>query len=338
MSRIVHASVLLSILAWATGCGEERTEPSAPRSEAVLAPVTSESASAAGLAEVRVGTLNVRWFPDGDARGPGERSTDVDTLAASIADLHVQALGLQEILLSERGERALERLRARLGALTGARWETVLDDCPRDEGRQHVGLLYDASAAERLAVRRVDALSGNDGDGCAGFMRPGLGVALRFRGGFDAWLVVVHLDSGTDDRAYERRGRAYQAFASLRGELSRAYADEDVLVLGDLNTMGSDRGVSGLDEIGELERALDRASFRRLWLEPGCTEISGGRASMLDHVIVSSATAELAPSARAAVSGPCGRSRCRVSRDDPWLGHVSDHCPVTVTFEGADRD
>jgi endonuclease/exonuclease/phosphatase family metal-dependent hydrolase len=287
---------------------------------------------------VRVGTLNVRWFPDGDARGPGERTTDVDTLAASIAGLHVQALALQELLLHDRGERALGRLRQRLDALTGGRWEIELDRCPRDEGRQHVGLLYDASRAERLAVETVDALSGNDGDGCDGFMRPGLAVALRFTGGLDAWLVTVHLDSGTDDRAFERRARAYDALRDVRARLSRAYADDDVIVLGDLNTMGSDRGVSGLDEIGALERALDQASFRRLWLEPGCTHLSGGRASMLDHVLVATELREIAPSARARVGGPCGERRCRVGRDDPWLAHVSDHCPVTVTLAAEDRD
>ncbi len=339
MSRIVHASVLAAALAclWA-GCGEEAPVSPAARTESVSAVAASPPVPDGRPAEVRVGTLNVRWFPDGDARGPGARTTDIETLAAAIADLHVQALALEELLLSDRGERALERLRARLSSLTGGRWEIVLDDCRRDEGRQHVGILYDAASVERLGVHRVDGLSGNDGDGCDGYMRPGLAVALRFRGGFDAWLVAVHLDSGTDDRAYERRGRAYQAFARLREELARELPEDDILVLGDLNTMGNDRGVSGLDEIGELERALDRAQFRRLWLEPGCTEISGGRASMLDHVIVSSATTELAPSARAAVGGPCARARCRVSRDDPWLAHVSDHCPVTITLDGADRD
>jgi endonuclease/exonuclease/phosphatase family metal-dependent hydrolase len=250
----------------------------------------------------------------------------------------VQALALQELLLHERGERALGRLRQRLDALTGGRWEVELDRCPRDEGRQHVGLLYDASRAERLAVETVDALSGNRGDGCDGFMRPGLAVALRFAGGLDAWLVTVHLDSGTDDRAFDRRARAYAAFGDLRAHLARVYVDDDIVVLGDLNTMGNDRGVSGLDEIGQLERALDRASFRRLWLEPGCTQIARGRTSMLDHVLVTTELREIAPSARARVEGPCGQSRCRVARDDPWLAHISDHCPVTVTLSAEDLD
>ncbi len=358
MRRIVHAlsspglaavasAVLVGVVV--VGCGfrddgvvaPSVSAPAQPRVEAVSAPPSTTAAPAEGAAtpSVRIGTLNVRWFPDGDARGPGEHTTDVDTLAATIAQLDVSALGLQEILTHERGTRAMDRLRSRLDALTRGRWEVVLDDCPDDDGRQHVGLLYDASRAERLAVRRVDGLAGNErGDGCAGYMRPGLGVALRFASGLDGWLVVVHLDSGTDDRAFERRGRAYEAFDSLSSELSRAHGDRDVIVLGDFNVMGSDRGVAGLDEIGQLERVLDRAQFRRLWLEPGCTEISGGRASMLDQIVVSASTDELAPSARAAVGGPCGRERCRVRRDDPWLAHVSDHCPVTLTLDGRDLD
>ncbi|MFN9808447.1 MAG: hypothetical protein ACK6CU_02305, partial [Deltaproteobacteria bacterium] len=98
------------------------------------------------------------------------------------------------------------------------------------------------------------------------------------------------------------------------------------------------RGPPDLHERAAHSPALDRASFRRLWLEPGCTEISGGRPSMLDQVVVSVSTEELAPSARAAVGGPCRRTRCRVERDDPWLNHVSDHCPVTFTLDGRDLD
>lgn len=348
MRRILHAPVLAGLSLVACGARDEVTAPVAPvapRVETVTASPTPPAAppattvSADATSEVRIGTLNVRWFPDGDARGPGDHTTDVDTLAASIAQLDVAALGVQEILTHERGLRAMDRLRTRLDALTHGDWEIELDGCPDDEGRQHVGLLYDASRAERLAVHRVDALAGNErGDGCSGYMRPGLGVALRFTSGLDAWLVVVHLDSGTDDRAFERRARAYQAFDSLTSELARTHGDRDVIVLGDFNVMGSERGVAGLDEIGQLERVLDRASFRRLWLEPGCTEISGGRASMLDQVVVSASMDELAPSARATVGGPCGRERCRVRRDDPWLAHVSDHCPVTLTLDGRDLD
>lgn len=342
MRGIVHALALSALTLVGCGSREQTSTPTAPtpRTESVVAPTSPAPAvDPDAQPEVRVGTLNIRWFPDGDARGPGDHTTDVDTLAASIAQLDVSALGVQEILTHERGLRAMDRLRARLDTLTHGDWEIELDGCPDDEGRQHVGLLYDASRAERLAVHRVDALAGNErGDGCAGFMRPGLGVALRFTSGLDAWLVVVHLDSGTDDRAFERRARSYEAFDAITSELARAHGDRDVIVLGDFNVMGNDRGVAGLDEIGQLERVLDRAQFRRLWLEPGCTEISGGRASMLDQVVVSASMDELAPSARAAVGGPCGRERCRVRRDDPWLEHVSDHCPITITLDGRDLD
>ncbi len=325
------------------GCGT-REAPSraelAPSAPSVRASGEGASDRAGAEAPVaRVATLNLRWFPDGDARASGERTTDVDTLALALADLEAPVIAVEEVLTSERARRAMDRLRARLDAITRGRWAIELDDCPDDEGRLHVGLLYDEARVERLAATRLDALSGNTrGDGCAGFMRPGLAVALRFETGFDAWVVVVHLDSGRDDRAFERRARAFQAFATLPRELARVHAEDDVIVLGDFNTMGSDRGPSGLDELQGLERVLDAAAFRRLWLEPGCTELSGGRASMLDHVVVSRDTRELAPSARAQVGGPCARGRCRGVRDDPWLAHVSDHCPVVVTFDGRDLD
>ncbi|MBX7196341.1 MAG: endonuclease/exonuclease/phosphatase family protein [Sandaracinaceae bacterium] len=341
MRPIVH--VLVGLASLALGCSDPPAASVPPRTATSLvepvAPAPAAARPDTHPGQVRVAALNVRWFPDGDAHGADTHATDLDALAAAIAELDVDAIGLEELLRHEHAVAALDTLRGRLDTLTHGRWEAVVDDCPDDEGRQHVGLLYDGSRAERLAVHRVDALAGNErGGGCAGFMRPGLGVALRFASGFDAWLVVVHLDSGTDDRAVERRARADAAFEGLTSELARTHGDRDVIVLGDFNTMGSDRGVSGLDEIGQLEHVLDGAGFRRLWLEPGCTEVSGGRVAMLDHIVVSSATDELAPSARGAVGGPCGRSRCRIHRDDPWLAHVSDHCPVSVSFDGRDLD
>ena len=302
-------------------------------------PATSPPRSTQTGSEVRAGTLNIRWFPDGDARGPGDHTTDVDSLAMHISSMQVDVLAVQELLLHERGERALSRLRERLDALTHGRWEVVLDECPRDEGRQHVGILYDTSSAELLGTTQVGALSGNErGDGCDGHMRPGLAAAFRFRGGLDAWFVSVHFDSGRDDRAFERRGRAFESFAALESSLRSVYDDRDIIVLGDMNTMGSDRGVSNEDELRGVEAMLDRARFRRLWLEPGCTEIFGGRTSMLDHIVVTGAMSEVPPSTRARVGGPCGETRCRVERDDPWLEHISDHCPVMFSIRGADED
>ena len=303
------------------------------------APQAPTQRTSEGDSEVRAGTLNIRWFPDGDAQGPGEHTTDVDTLAVSIASLDVDVLAVQELLLHERGERALTRLRERLDALTHGQWEVLLDGCPRDEGRQHVGLLYNASKAELLGSMDVDALSGNErGAGCEGHMRPGLAGAFRFRTGVDAWFVSVHFDSGRDDRAFERRGRAFESLPALYDALRSVYDDHDIIVLGDMNTMGSDRGVSNQDELRGVEAMLDRAHYRRLWLEPGCTEISGGRVAMLDHVVVAGEMSEVVPSMRAHVGGPCGESRCRVSREDPWLAHISDHCPVTFAISAADDD
>ena len=310
-----------------------------PTSSTPGAPAEPAQRRAQADSEVRAGTLNIRWFPDGDAEGPGAHTTDVDSLAIHIASLDVDVLAVQELLLHERGERAMARLRERLDSITHGQWEVLLDECPRDEGRQHVGILYNATKAELLGTTQVDALSGNErGSGCDGHMRPGLAAALRFRTGVDAWFVSVHFDSGRDDRAFERRGRAFESFPALYDSLRGVYDDHDIVVLGDMNTMGSDRGVSNQDELRGVEAMLDRARYRRLWLEPGCTEISGGRASMLDHVVVSGAMSEVAPSMRARVGGPCGETRCRVEREDPWLAHISDHCPVTFAISANDDD
>ncbi len=288
---------------------------------------------------VRIASWNLRWFPDGSSNGPSETPTDVEWAACILASLRVDAVALQEIQLHDRGVAAIERIRERLAAHTGGRWEARFDACPRDN-RQHVGWLVDVSRARIVDAAQVDAI--NPQGGCSHHLRPGLAVYLRFEGGLDASLLVTHLDSGRSPRDHGNRVRSVEAIGRAATELAERHGDADVLVLGDLNTMGCDGCTPAVDAAAELD-ALDAALAARIRRVQGavpCTEYYRGRGSLLDHVLVTRATAELAPDARLEAHGPCAQHRCQLPRGvrPPMLTHLSDHCPVVVELDGADRD
>jgi endonuclease/exonuclease/phosphatase family metal-dependent hydrolase len=290
-------------------------------------------------ARVRIASWNLRWFPDGSSGGPSDQPTDVEWAACVLAALRVDAIGLQEILLHPRGVEALERLRAQLDRLTRGRWEAHFDACPRD-GRQHVGWLVDTSRARVLEARQLDSV--NPEGGCAHHLRPGLGVYARFRGGLDASLFVAHLDSGQAPRDHDHRAQSLVALMAEARAAAARHRDDDVLVLGDLNTMGCSDcapAVSADAELAALDASLG-SSMRRVEPSVRCTEFYRGRGSLLDHVLVTTRSRELPGEARVEVHGPCAEHRCTLPRgtSPAMLQHLSDHCPLVVELDSADRD
>lgn len=310
-------------------------------------PWASREACLAGLsgvprrdeARVRVATWNLRWFPDGSSQGPSATPTDVEWVACLMATMRLDAVALQEIQLHERGLAAVDRLRERLGAHTGGRWEALFDRCPRD-GRQHVGWLVDVSRARVVDTAQLDDV--NPAGGCTHRLRPGVAAYVRFRRGLSLSLVAAHLDSGQSPRDHGNRARSFDALVRGAAELAGRHRDADVLVLGDLNTMGCDGCPPPVDaqaELVALEAAL-APSLRRVPAAVECSALYRGRGSLLDHALVTTATRELARDARAEVHGPCAQHRCRLPRGvrPPMLDHLSDHCPLVVELDGNDLD
>jgi len=284
----------------------------------------------------RIGTWNLRWFPDGTTGGPGDRATDVAHLACVIAWLDVDALAVQEIVLHARGRAAMRRLTAALDRHTGGRWRAVFDGCPRD-GRQHVGWLVNEARVEAGAPAQLDGL--NPAGGCAHHLRPGLAVRLRFRdSGPDLHAITAHLDAGTEPRDHGHRAQSHvaleAAIASLRPR------DPDVVVIGDLNTMGQRAPrISARDELAALDATLAglNPALRRLPNPLGCSEFYRRHGSLLDHALITTASDLVAGDAAVTVEGPCARYRCELPRGahPPALEHLSDHCPVLLDLRGS---
>jgi endonuclease/exonuclease/phosphatase family metal-dependent hydrolase len=283
--------------------------------------------------ELRVGSLNVRWFPDGHSRPrEGDAGTDLRWLSCILAKSGFDVLAVQEFKQGPAGREALAQLLDQLEARTGARYSAHLDECP-ENGRQHVGFLWNTRRVTLEAFRQVDDV--NPLGGCRGRLRPGLEARARFVSGSELMLLTLHLDSGRTGRDFGHRQESFARVAAwLAGARRRGTPG---LALGDFNTMGCGRCEIPQDGVSELA-GLDSTLPGRLPLPEGaaCSEYYRGRAGLLDHAVFVPGRRGLR--AQASVLGPCASRHCaRAPRGDAYLTRVSDHCPLLVRLTPADR-
>lgn len=148
--------------------------------------------------KVRVGSWNIRTFPDGD-------KTDVPWLACAIALMDVPLLAVQEIKSNPPARKAALRLISLLNRHTGGDWKLDLEQCG-DGNVPHVGILFDAARVTTKNVRAAYALRPTDERPCGVDLHPGLRASVAFRGGPRFEFVSVHLPSGPGkDHATLRR-------------------------------------------------------------------------------------------------------------------------------------
>jgi endonuclease/exonuclease/phosphatase family metal-dependent hydrolase len=299
---------------------------------------------ARGARGPRIGSWNLRWFPDGAAKPQSDKASDLAWMACAIASMDVDVLAVQEVLQTPAGRAALLDLQTALDTLTGGDWHARLDDC--SAGRfQHVGFLYDGARVELRAAQVVAQLNPG-GSACAHNLRPGFAAYARFKSGPDVQLVTVHFDSGVVARDFDHRQASYGALERVVPELLLAQRDRDLLLLGDLNTMGCAECAlpqAAAQELAALDEQLARLELVRLELPEAqaCTEYHGGQAGALDHVIAARAMRELAAGAKVEVFGPCRDLGCeRPARGEQvaaWHA-LSDHCPVVIELQPRDLD
>jgi endonuclease/exonuclease/phosphatase family metal-dependent hydrolase len=162
------------------------------------------------------------------------------------------------------------------------------------------------------------------------------------QGGADFHLTVVHLDSGTKQRDFDHRVAAIQRIDDLFQTLQATQSDADLIVLGDFNTMGASGVASPEAEIESFLQEVTGLTPPMTALIPSlaCTECFGGSCGVLDHVVVAKDMAEAA-NATAIVSGYCaaaGGAEFQPGIMPLACENLSDHCPVVIQIEDADRD
>jgi hypothetical protein len=135
-------------------------------------------------------------------------------------------------------------------------------------------------------------------------LRPGALISANYEGEFFN-LLFLHTDSGTKAADYNNRQRMFKRIWKLRDSLQVASSTNraNLIVLGDLNTMGKGSTISGRREIRKLARDAENHKMHMLskdasetWHQWGkgprsnrrklkVSEIPGAMRSDLDHVI-----------------------------------------------------
>ncbi|HPO93928.1 MAG TPA: endonuclease/exonuclease/phosphatase family protein [Phycisphaerales bacterium] len=200
-----------------------------------------------------LGTWNIEWLgkPDqrsGPARGVAQSPDDLaDYIAASGAEI----LALEEIVTFTPGSPIrspeLEAVLEALAGKTGASWDYVLFQ-GRAKGDQLTGVMWNASAvaAQTTDGRPWDQLhstphrlpieEGRSAQGTALWNRPP--HAMRFSAGpgrTDLVLIPVHMKADYRGKFESHRAAEAEALAKALPAVRTAFADQDVVVLGDSN-------------------------------------------------------------------------------------------------------
>ena len=158
-------------------------------------------------------------------------------------------------------------------------------------------------------------------------------------------VVSLHLKSGGERRSFELRRRSLAGLSTALRELDAAAGEErDVLLAGDLNTMGCpgcSPPISSADELATLDAEVRGVGLRVVRATPACSEYFDGRAALLDHFVATTRMAELPAEATSFVSGLCSETSCRALPErarPPAYAGLSDHCPVVIDLVGRDVD
>ncbi len=294
----------------------------------------------------RVGTWNIRWFPYGSPPNQPSRSaasTDLEWLACTLVWMQPDILMVQESLTTLKARQAWDRILTTLERDTGDSWRWAVQQCGKPDSH-HVGVLWNASRVTLSGIQSLwpfNSKARSARNPCEGGLRPGhyARVHSKRSPGMDFHLIGLHLKSGPTVSAVEARHRALNRIDTTVARFLEE--DRDVIILGDLNTIGAGDIHSRKSELKYIRRmvAKETPGFDDLVLEPRCSHYFRGRGGWLDHALVAKTMAAAStPSAR--VTGYCAVAGCRRITGDYPLAYrrLSDHCPVIIEIENPERD
>jgi predicted extracellular nuclease len=309
---------------------DESTWTSRSDCEALLPPQQTRGATP------RIGTWNVRYFPDSQegAQTDPEAATDVPWLACAIASLDVDVLAIQEFKNTDLAAQKKQELVQRLNELTGGDWRIEVAACQPAEV-QHPGFLYDASRVTGSHFREISLL--NPDPVCSNVSSPGFGGYFSVQGGPDFHLISVHLTAGDAVDSIEKRDYSVSVLPSVAAEARALVADDDLIFTGDFNTSGCvdcAPAVSSAEEVAQVAETVSAMGtpFRLLQATESCSRQIDDNPPLVDHFVATSSMAEVPAQAVAHVTGICEEIHCDRLRN--WLEdareRLSDHCPVLL--------
>ena len=220
--------------------------------------------------ELRVATWNIRRFPDGQLNRAQKSNsgTDRSWLACSIVWMNIDVLAVQENLSKSRWT----EVRGLLEGMTGISWRWMSQQC----GNLTNGFLWNT---KRVKVQQIKSLKAfniraqQSDSPCAGGLRPGFYAYVQSlqEPGADFHLINLHLKSGPTVSALEERQKALNRIdKAVKPFLLQ---DKDIVILGDLNTMGAGDKASRKSELKYMRRMVskEKPGFQDLPITPRCT-------------------------------------------------------------------
>ncbi|HEY8377402.1 MAG TPA: endonuclease/exonuclease/phosphatase family protein [Nannocystis sp.] len=269
-----------------------------------------------GRAPLVLGTFNIQTFPHG--------KTDLEAVAAALAELDADAVAVQEILDAGVFAQVLERA----SEFTGRRYRAKL--VPSCRGRKNgqrlqVGVVYDAARLELVETRPLGS-----GEICPPGQPPGMVALLREADGRAIAYASVHFTAGGEPERFAERRQQWRWLTERLPGLS-AELGAPVIVGGDFNSTGflgrdgeERRFIDGIVEERGLQLVTEGLPCSMYWETNGRFE-----PSLLDHV--------LAPKdmsfGEVAALGMCEALACAPQATmPPEYTAVSDHCPVRAVL------
>ena len=298
------------------------------------------------LDTLRVGTWNIRWFPYGSTPDRPDHAiapTDLGWLTCTLVWMQTDILIVQESLTTAGALAAWDRILTALEQRTGDPWQWSVQPCGTPDSH-HVGVLWNASRVTLSAFQslwRLNSKATSAHDPCEGGLRPGRYARVQsgHQAGADFHVIGLHLKSGHTISAFEERHAALNRIDTAVTPFLEE--DRDVMILGDLNTMGAGDHHSQRSEVKYLRRmvAKETPGFDDLSPDPRCTHYFRGRGHWLDHVLVAKDMAEMRTRS-ARVTGYCAVEGCRRIKGEYPLAYrrLSDHCPVIIEIDNRDKD
>ncbi|HZO12305.1 MAG TPA: hypothetical protein VFB62_03575, partial [Polyangiaceae bacterium] len=166
---------------------------------------------------------------------------------------------------------------------------------------------------------------------------------FRWPGGLDLTLVNVHAVAGASQKTGTLRLHTFGSLDSARDAAMDYGKDEDVIFLGDFNTVGmASNPMAATREIVMLAAsfAAHAPPLMLVSTDTPCTEYSDGNSWWLDHMVMPKSMHE-ANAPRLEVEGYCAQLRCIADKDASHSrahDRLSDHCPVVLTLDDIDID
>ncbi|UCF19271.1 MAG: endonuclease/exonuclease/phosphatase family protein [Gemmatimonadota bacterium] len=285
---------------------------------------------------LRIATWNIRNFRSTE--------TDEDRVAQVLLGLDADLLAVQEIRDTSEFRDLLDRVNDATTIAAppyGRRTRRYMVEYSSGGGAasQFLGFVFDASAVELSNIESLTSLQ------MSSDLRPSLAARVRsLRGSLDFLAIANHTDSGIGLTDYTHRQAFLDALEVVLAD--RGTDDTDLVILGDLNTMGHDeqegeRAVTAEEELMLLDERIAQFGLRRLPADPPCSEYYQRHGGLLDHVLVAVSMREVPPYATARIFGYCRLLSCLpyATGEEPFdYRHASDHCPVVVDLLDRDWD